>query len=148
MPGVRPYSMTLPNACYFECDEYGHIVVDCPHQIPPSGTPACHHRLKSHKRHCTRLASHHCHQDRYRHSRSRSQSHSCRYCSHSCQDSYRGHSNSHHRDSRHHQRSTSWHPHSRTYSYCDTPHHRSSSHRSSSTYSWTTVDHDPIQHTN
>ena len=25
------------------------------HQIPPSGTPAHHHRLQSHTRHCTRL---------------------------------------------------------------------------------------------
>ena len=35
--------------------------------------PACHHRLKSHTRYCTRSTSHQCHQDRYRHSRSRSQ---------------------------------------------------------------------------
>ena len=58
-----------PNVCCFECDEYGHMVLDCLHQIPPSGTPACHHRPKSHTRHCARLTSHHCHQDRYRHSR-------------------------------------------------------------------------------
>ena len=53
--------------------------MDCPHQIPPSGNPACHHRLKSHTRHHSRLASHHHHQDRYRYSRSRSQSHPHRY---------------------------------------------------------------------
>ena len=36
-----------PNVRCFECDEYGHIVVDCPHRIPPSGTPAHHHRSPS-----------------------------------------------------------------------------------------------------
>ena len=55
----------FPNVHYFECDEYGHIVVNCTHQISPSGTPAYHYRLKSHTRHCTRLTSHHCHQDKY-----------------------------------------------------------------------------------
>ena len=124
------------NVCCFECNEYGHIVVDCPHQIPPSGTLACHHRPKSHTRHHTRSTSHHCHQDRYRHSRSRSQSLSCRYCSHSHHGSYRQHSRSHPRDSRCHHRSTSQCPHSSTYhSCCDTPHHRLSSHQSSSGYS-------------
>ena len=34
----------------------------CPHQIPPSGTAACHQRLKSHTWRCTRSTSHHCHQ--------------------------------------------------------------------------------------
>ena len=28
--------------------------MDCPHQIPPSGTPACHHRQDSNTRHHTR----------------------------------------------------------------------------------------------
>ena len=96
--------MVLPNVCCFECDEYGHIVADCLHPVPPSGTPAHHHRLKSHTRHHTRSTSHHHHQDIYRHSRSWSQSHPHRYCSHSWHDSYRGHSRSHHRDSRHHHR--------------------------------------------
>ena len=36
-----------PSVRCFECDEYGHIVVDCPHRIPPSGTPAYHHRSPS-----------------------------------------------------------------------------------------------------
>ena len=35
------------NVRYFECDEYGHIVVNCLHRIPPSGTPAHHHRSPS-----------------------------------------------------------------------------------------------------
>ena len=110
--------------------------MDCLHQIPPPGMPACHHRLKSHTRHCTRLTSCHHHQDRYRHSRSRSQSHPCRYCSHSHYNLYRGHSRSHIRGIRHHHRSTSQCPHSSPYhSCCDTPHLRSSSHRNSSTYS-------------
>ena len=32
----------FPNVRCFECDEYGHIVMDCQHRIPPSGTPANH----------------------------------------------------------------------------------------------------------
>ena len=124
-----------PNVCYFECDEYGHIVVDCLHCIPPSGTPACHHRHKSHTRHCTRSTFCHHHQDRYRHSRSRSQSCPHRYCSHSNCDSCRRHSRSHHRGNRHLHRNTSQLPHlSNYFSYHDTPCCRSSSHRSSSTY--------------
>ena len=126
-----------PNVHCSECDKYGHIVVDCLHWIPPYCIPAHHHRLKSHTRHHTRLTSHHHHQDRYRHSRSRSQAHPCRYCSHSCCDSFRRCSRSHHRDNRHYHRSTSWCPHSSNYcSHHDTPHCRLSSHRSSSTHSW------------
>ena len=63
-----------PNICCFECHEYSHIVMDCHDWIPPSGTPAHHHKKKSNTRHCTRSPSRHHHQDRYRHSRSRSQS--------------------------------------------------------------------------
>ena len=126
-----------PNVHCSESDEYGHRVVDCPQWIPPSGTPACHHRLKSHTRHCTRLTSCHPHQDRYSHSRSRSQSHPHRYHSHSHHDSYTGHSRSHDRDNICHHRSTSLCPHSSTYHSChDTPHCRLFSHRSSSAYSW------------
>ena len=66
-----------PNVCCFECDEYGHIAADCPDRIPPSGTPTCHKRQHSNTRYCTRSTSRHCLWDR--HSRSRSQSHSCRY---------------------------------------------------------------------
>ena len=125
-----------PNVCCFECDKNGHIVVDCPNHIPPSGMPEHLHRPKSHTRHWTRSPSHHYHQDRYRHSRSRSQFHPHRYHSHSHHDSYRRHSRSYHRENRHHHRSTSWCPHSSNYHSChDTLHCRSSSHRSSSTYS-------------
>ena len=95
-----------PNVHCLEYDEYGHIVVDCPHWITSSGTPACHDRPKSHTRHCTRLTSHHHHQDRYRHSRSRLQSHPPRYHSYSHHHSYGGHSRLHHRDNRCHHRST------------------------------------------
>ena len=127
-----------PNVHCFECEEYGHIVVDCPHWIPPSGTPAHHHRQDSNTRHCTRSTSRHHHQDRYRNSRSRSQSHPHRYCSHSHQDSHRGHSRSHHRDSRVDATIGVLHmmPSPSAYCFChDTPHWRSSSHRSSSTHS-------------
>ena len=127
-----------PNVCCFKCDEYGHIVMDCLHRIPPSGTPACHHRPKSHSSHHTKSTSCHHNKDRYRHSRARSQSHPCRYHSKSCHDSYRGHSWSHHRDNRQHHRSGSQPPHSSTNTHhpChNTPHCRSSSHRSSSAYS-------------
>ena len=96
-----------PNVCCFKCKEYGHIVVDCPHQIAPSGTPAHHHRQDSNIRHCTRSTSRHHHQDRYKHSRSRLQSHPHRCQSHSHHDSHRGCSTSHHRDSSCHHRSTS-----------------------------------------
>ena len=71
-----------PNVHCFECDEYGHIEADCPHWIPPPGTPAHHHRQNSNTRHHIRSTSRHHHWDRYRHSRSRSQSQPCRYGSH------------------------------------------------------------------
>ena len=48
-----------PNVCCFKCDEYGHIAVDCPDRIPPSGSPACHKRQQSHTRHCARSTSQH-----------------------------------------------------------------------------------------
>ena len=68
-----------PNVCCFECNEYGHLAADCQDRIPPSGMPAHHKRPHSTTRHDTRSTSrHHC-WDRHRHSRSRSQSHSCGY---------------------------------------------------------------------
>ena len=127
-----------PDVQCFKCDEYGHIVVDCLHIIPPSGTPACHHRSPSWHRPHNRLTSHQCHEGRYRCSRSRSQSHPHRYHSRGHHDSHRDLSRSCHRDNRHHHRSTSQCPYSNAYSYCschDTPHKRSSLYTSSSAYS-------------
>ena len=120
-----------PNMHCFECDECGHIAVDSLDKIPPSGTPMHHKRW--HTRHCTRLTSRHHNWDRYRYSRSRSQSYSCGYWSNSCNSSCRSCSQSHHR---HPHRSTSRHHHSNTHHYHnDTPHRKSSSHRSLSTHS-------------
>ena len=89
-----------PNVQCFECDEYGHIGMDCPHRIPPSGTPAHHHRSHSQHIYPNRSTSCHHHEDRYNCSRSRSQSHHQRYCSHSHHNFYRGHSRPHHRDNK------------------------------------------------
>ena len=74
----------------FECDDYGHIVMDFPHKIPPLGTPAIHHQCKSHKGHLTRPSLRHHYEDRDRQSCSRSQPHFHRHHSSSHQDSYRG----------------------------------------------------------
>ena len=68
-----------PSVQCFKCDEYGHIVIDCPHMIPPSGTPAHHYSPKSHSSHHTRSTSCHHHEDRYRCSQFRSQSHPHQY---------------------------------------------------------------------
>ena len=125
-----------PNVWCSKCDEYRHKVVDCPHRMPPSGRPTHYHRSKFQHRHHNRSTSCHHHKDRY--SRSRSLSHHCRYCSKSWHDSNRGYSQLNHRYNRRHHRSNSQHPYSSTYAYpyhCDTPHCRSSSHRSSSAYS-------------
>ena len=122
-----------PNIHCFKCDEYSHIVMYCPDWIQPSGTPAHHHKKESSSRHCTGSPCKHHHQDRYRHNRSRSQSHPHRYWSHSHHISHRSHSRSHHRC---HLRSTSQHHHFSAYHYCcDTPHCRSSSHRSTLAHS-------------
>ena len=111
-----------PNVCCFECDEYGHIAVDCLNRIPPSGMPTCHKRHHSSTRHHTRPTLRHCHRNNHRHSRSRSQSHSCRYQSHSCHNSHRSHSRSHNRCS---YRSTSQHHHASTHHhYCHDTSHR------------------------
>ena len=122
----------------FKFGEHGHIVMDCPYRISPSGTPAHHNRPKSCSSCHTRSTAYHHHKDRYRCSRSRSQSHSHRYHSKGHHDSYRGCLMSQHRDNRWHHRSSWWCPHSSTYthhSHCNTLHCRSSSHKSSSTYS-------------
>ena len=88
---ARNIAHYCPNVQCFECDEYGHIVVDCPHRIPPSGTPGHHHRPQSQNSHHNRSTSHHHHKNRYRYSRSLSQSHQYRYPSKSHHDSYRSH---------------------------------------------------------
>ena len=46
---------------YFECDEYGDIVMDS-----PLGTPAKHHQSKLHKSHHARSSSRYCYEDRDR----------------------------------------------------------------------------------
>ena len=128
-----------PNVHWFECNEFGHIVVDCPHRIPPSGTPAHHHRSPSQHRHHNSSTLCHCPTYRHRSSRSRSQSHHWRYHSQSHHKAFRACSRSHHRDNRRHIRSSSHWQHSKTSTHCschNTPHKRSSSHRSSSIYSW------------
>ena len=38
------FTQQHPHIKCHECDGYGHIIMDCPHRIPPSGTPAPHHR--------------------------------------------------------------------------------------------------------
>ena len=134
MSRVRSHHMSLPKLHSFKCDEYGYIVKDCQYQMPPSGTPAHHHRQNSRTRHHTRSTSRCHHWDRYRHNRSMSQSQPHRYRSHSDYDSHRGCSRSHYRLSGCHHRSTSHHHHSTHCLCCNTPHWRSSSHRSSLTH--------------
>ena len=128
------------NIRYFDCNEYGHVAVDCPDRIPPSGTPACNKKHHCSIRHWTRLTSKHHHMDRHRFSRSRSHSCTYRYRSHSHNNSHRSCSRSNHRCP---QRSTSCHQYSNIYHYqCDTP-HRSSPHKSSSMHS---RDHSSLGH--
>ena len=78
-----------PNIHCFNCDECSHITVDCPDRIPPSGMPAHHRRWNSKTRHHPISTSRHCHHNRYWNSRSRSRSHSHRYCSNSPNNSHR-----------------------------------------------------------
>ena len=68
-----------PHIQCFNCNVYGHVAADCPDKIPPSGTLAHHKKHHSHTRHHTRSTSRHCHWDRHRFSRSRSQSHTHGY---------------------------------------------------------------------
>ena len=93
---------------YFDCDKYGHVAVDCPDKIPPSGTPACHrgnttsrHDRSSSRHDCHNRHSHHDYQDRHRFSHSRSHSHNPRYGCNSHHDSHRSCSQSFHRPSHH-----------------------------------------------
>ena len=131
-------ALNCPKNRCFECDEYGHIVMNCPHKIPPLGTAAKHHQPRPYRSCHARSSSRHHHEDRHRQSHSRSQSHH----SSSHHDSYRGCPMSQHRDNCSHPRSSSWCSYSthRAYSHwshCNTPHwshHRSSTHGSSSAY--------------
>ena len=50
----------------FKCDEYGYIVMDYPHRIPPSGTPVKHHQPRPHRCKTNRSCSRHHHEDRNR----------------------------------------------------------------------------------
>ena len=135
----------------FDCDEYGHIAADCPDKIPPSGTPARQRNTNSSTRHCDRSTSHHDQWDRHTHhdhldrctfNRWRSHFHSHRYRSHSQSNSWRSHSRSYYRPTH---CSTSCHKNLSTYRHqWDTPHRRSSSHRS---FPEIAVDPDHVNHT-
>ena len=135
----------FPHIWCFDCDKYGHVAMDCPDKIPPSGTPACHksnittnrHNRSASRHHSHNRHLHHHHQDRHSHSRS----HSCnpQHRSTSRHDFCRSCSRSFNRPSHH---SSSCHRSSSSYCYCrDTPHHRPSSHRH---FSWD--DSRPQQH--
>ena len=73
---------------------YGHVAMDCPDKIPPSGTSACHrtntndrHDRSSSRHHSHTRCSHHDYKDRSRLSCYWSCSCNHRYRSSSCQDS-------------------------------------------------------------
>ena len=130
-------------ACYcphihcYDCDNYGHVAMDCPDKIPPSGTPACHRtdtndrsRRPSSRHHSHTRCSFHDGRDITRFSCSQSYPCNHSYRSSSHQDPCRGSSRSFHRSSHHsfsHDRSSSSYCH-----HCNTPHHRPSSHRNTS----------------
>ena len=125
---------------YYECSEYGHIVMDCPHRIPLSGTPAIHHKPPR-SCHARSRSRHHC-EERDGQSQSRSQSHFRNHCSLSWCNSYRDCSRSQHWDGcSHHRSSSQWlhsicrgHSHQSCHDTPNQPHRRSSTHRSSSAY--------------
>ena len=120
-----------PQICCYDYDNYGHVAMDCPDKIPPSGTPY-HQRTNNrdrNRRSSSRQPSHtrclhHDHRDRSRFSHSHS-----RPCNHSYQSSSqhehcRNRSRSSHRYYRHSSscnRSSSSHRYHR-----DTPHTRPS----------------------
>ena len=81
-----------PHIRCYECDDYGLIIMDFPHKIPPLGTLVPHY--KAHRNHHTRLSSRHHWEDWERGDRSRSQSRYSRYCSSSHHDLHRGYSRS------------------------------------------------------
>ena len=121
-----------PHIRCFDYDNYGHIIVDCPDKIPPSGTPArhkdsttCRHDRSTSWNH-NHTRPYHCdHRDRHIFSRSWCHSHNPRYRGNSCSDSCRSCCTSFHQLSHH----RSLHPRSSS-TYCyhqDTPHCRSPS---------------------
>ena len=111
-----------------------------PSKIPPSGTPAQHH--KAHRNCHTRLSSRHYQEDQERRDRSRSQSRYSRHHSSSHHDLHRGHSRLQQRDGHSCYRNSSRWSHSAHWGHShrthhDTPHWphcRSSTHHSSSGY--------------
>ena len=127
-----------PHIRYHDYEEYGHIIMDCPNKIPPSGTPAQHHRM--YKKCHTRSSPRHCQEDWHRRDSFRSQSRYSRHHSSSHHDLYRGHSKSQQRDRHNCYRSSSRWSHSVHWGHsCRThhdtphwPHCRSSTHCGSS----------------
>ena len=99
-----------PHIRCYKCDIYGHIVMDCLHKIPSSGTPAINH--KPPRSHHSRSSSRHHHEERDGQSQLRLHSHFQRHCTLSHHNSYRGHSRLQHWDKCSHHRSSSWWSHS------------------------------------
>ena len=127
-----------PHIRCHKCDEYGYIVMDYPHKIPPSGTLAPHH--KAHGYHHTRWSSWHHQEDWERRNKSRSQSRYSRHCSH-CH-LHRGFSRSQQQDRHSNYRSLSrqsnsghqGHSHRPCHDIPHWPHCKSSTQHSSSGY--------------
>ena len=126
-----------PHIRCYDCDNYGHVAMDCPDKILPSGTPACcrtgtndRSRRSSSRHNSHNSRSRHEHRNRSRFSCSRSQPCDHSYRSNSCHDPCRSQSRSFHRSSQHHfscDRSSSSHHHRH-----DTPHCRHSTNRNAS----------------
>ena len=92
-----------PHIWYYDCDNYGHVAMDCPDKILPSGTPACcrtdtndRSRRSSSRHHSHTRCSCHDHRDRSRFSHSQSAPSYHNYRSSSCQDPHRSCSRSFH----------------------------------------------------
>ena len=125
--------------CY-GCNEYGHIMMDCSHKIPPSRTPAMHY--KAHKGYLARSSLRHHQEEWERWNQSRSQPYYWRHCRSCHHNSHRGSSRSQHWDRCSHHISSSLWSHSTLREnshrhHCDTlhgSHCRSSTHHSSSGY--------------
>ena len=80
-----------PHIWCYDCNNYGHVVMDCSDKILPLGTPACHRtdtkersRRSSSRHHSHTRCSCHDHRDRSRFSCSRSQPCNHSYRSSSC----------------------------------------------------------------